>query len=428
VRAIGIDVHRDFCEIAICEEGEVRSAGRVATEPGALELLARSLAPTDRVALEATGNALAIARILDPHVEQVVVADPRPLRAMSSAKAKTDRLDARGLAELLAGGLLNPVWIGDEPIRALRRRMSRRGQLVRQRTRTKNEVHAVLHRNLKGRPPFSDVFGKGGRRWLAALDLPLDERQTVDGCVRQIDFLDAELEVIDRAIAEHALGSPEVRRLMTIPGVDVTTAAALVAAIGDIRRFPSPRQLVSYLGLDPTVRQSGSEPAKHGRISKQGNAAVRAMLVEAAWQAARTSGPLRAFAERIRARRGGQVAAVATARKLVVLVWHLLASGQDYAFARPSLTRQKLRRLELRTGAPPLTGQRPTKRIIPTKQQRTAERELTQQAEAAYRRLVADWQISRPRKGAGATQGRASSRPSMRQAARQTSKPQRSAL
>ena len=400
----------------------------MATEPGALELLARSLAPTDRVALEATANALAIARILEPHVAQVVVADPRPLRAMSSAKAKTDRLDARGLAELLAGGLLNSVWLGDEPIRALRRRMSRRGQLVRQRTRAKNEVHAVLHRNLKSRPPVTDIFGKVGRRWLSALELPLDERQTVDGCVRQIDFLDGELEVIDRAIAEHALGSPEVRRLMTIPGVDVTTAAALVAAIGDVHRFPSPRQLVSYLGLDPTVRQSGSEPAKHGRISKQGNAAVRAMLVEAAWQAARTPGPLRAFAERIRARRGKQVAAVATARKLVVLVWHLLAGGHDYAFARPSLTRQKLRRLELRTGAPPLTGKRPAKRIILTKQQRAAERELAEQAETAYRRLVADWRLSRPKEGAGATPGRASSRPSTRQATRQTSKPQRSAL
>lgn len=276
------------------------------------------------MALEATGNALAIARILEPHVAEVVVADARPLRAMRTKKAKTDRIDARGLAELLEAGMLNAVWIGDEPIRALRRRLSRRAQLVRQRTRSKNEVHGVLHRNLKGRPPVTDIFGKAGRRWLAELDLPIDERQTVDGCVRQVDFLDGEVQIIDRAIAEHALRRADIRRLMTIPGVDVTTAAALVAAIGEIRRFRTPRQLVSYLGLDPTVRQSGPDPARHGRISKQGNPAVRAMLVEAAWQAARAPGPLRAFAERVGARRGKQIAAIAVARKLTVLVWHLL--------------------------------------------------------------------------------------------------------
>jgi hypothetical protein len=106
-----------------------------------------------------------------------------------------------------------------------------------------------------------------------------------------------------------------------------------------------------YLGLDPRVRQSGSEPARHGRISKQGPGETRHVLVEAAWHAARTTGPLRAFHERIAARRGRNIATVAVARKLAVIAWHMLSRGEDYAFARASLTREKIRKLELATGA-----------------------------------------------------------------------------
>src|SRR5207247_8575297 len=163
---------------------------------------------------------------------------------------------------------------------------------------------------------------------------------------------------IDRALAGLVLASPELRRLLTLPGVKCVTACALLAAIGDVRRFPSARQLVGYLGLDPKVRQSGSEPARHGRISKQGPGETRHMLVEAAWHAARTAGPLRAFHERVAARRGGNIATVAVARKLAVSAWHMLSRVEDYAFTRPSLVREKLRRLELMTGAERRKGKR----------------------------------------------------------------------
>jgi transposase len=423
VRFIGLDVHLEFCEIAICEQGKVRSAGRVASSPEGLEVLANSLGPEDHVALEATGNALAIARLLEPHVARVVVAARKELRAITEAKVKTDRHDARTLARLLAAGLLRGCWLPDERTRSLRRRLARRAQLVRQRTRCKNEVHAVLMRNLKGRPPMSDAFGRRGRAWLAALELPGDERQTVAGCLRQIDFLDGEIAALERAIAEHGLASAEIRRLMTVPGVSLMTAATFIATVGDIRRFPTPRKLVSYLGLDPKVRQSGSEPARHGRISKQGASQARQMLTEAAFVAVSTAGPMRAFYERVRARRGSQIAIVAVARKLAVLFWHLLTREEDYAFQRPSLTRKKLRQLELRAGAQRHPGSRDltTKNAYTQRAHRERERELSERAELAYRRLVADWKASGPAKlGAGATPGRASRGPSKGQAARQT--------
>jgi transposase len=419
VRGLGLDVHRDFCEVAVAEDGRVRSAGRIATRVPMLELFAQSLALDDVVAMEATTGTDRIVSVLQRHGIRVVVANTRKLKAITDAKAKTDRLDARALAKLLMTGLLDPVWTPDERTRALRRLTNRRERIVRARTRAKNEAHGVLSRNLCERPPVTDAFGKAGRRWLAELELPVDERLTLDGCLRQVDFLDGEVVAIDREIAKQALAWPQVLRLMTVPGVNVQTAATFMAAVGDIRRFPSARQLVSYLGLDPRVRQSGNSPARHGRISKAGASEARHMLGEVAWKVTLTPGPLRAFFERVRARRGPQIAATATARKLTVLFWTMLTREQDYAFGRPAMTRNKIRKLELLAGAPPQKGRHgiaggKSKAVF------DAERELSRQAEAAYRRLVTDWQAARPpRAGAGATPGRASQTPSKGKAARQ---------
>jgi len=409
MRSIALDVHRDFCEVAIKDQSGLRLAGRIKTSLAELERFAHSLAPDDQVALEASGPARAIARVLEPHVGRVVIANTRKLSAIAESKVKTDKVDAQTLCELLAAGFLPAVFSPDEFTRALRRRLQRRSKLVRSRTRAKNECHAVLARNLKGRPPMTDVFGKAGREWLAALALPADERETVEGCLREVDFLDSEVGLIERELAAQGLSSQQIRRLMTVPGVSLVSAAAFVAAIGEIQRFSSPKKLVSYVGLDPRVRQSGAAPARHGRISKQGPAEARHMLCEAAWVLIRTPGPLRAFHERVRARRGAQIALVATARKLSVLFWHLLTKEEDYAFQRPTLTRRKLRGLELKAK----DGRRswPSGHALSTKQDRAREAEFALQVETAYRRLVADWQPSGPRSGAGATRGRASSRP-----------------
>jgi transposase len=417
-RSIGLDVHRDFCQVAIADGGRARSAGRIATSPEMLELFAQSLAPTDRVVMEATGNALAIARILQPCIAEVVLAHAKQVRAISHARIKTDKIDAKVLADLLAADLIPAVWIGDERVRMLRRLVSRRRGLVKRRTQIKNEISAALYRNLKGRNPASDPFGKKGREWIAAQQLPIDERLTVDGGLRQLDFFGDELAEIDRLIAQQVLDDADVRRLLTIPGIDVVTAATLVAAIGDVRRFPTSRQLVGYLGLHPTIRQSGNGPARHGRLSKEGSAAARHVLVEAAWSAAKAPGPLRAFAQRTAARRGRHVATVAVARKLAVLAWHLLTRGEDYAFARPGLVRRKTRALELKAGAPRAKpGPNPDPVWNTTSD--AAEKRLAEHAEAAYRRLVCDWQASGPKAGAGATPERASQRPSKGKAARQ---------
>src|SRR3954464_8900510 len=207
-RFIGLDVHRDFCEVAISEGGPARSAGRAATRRDPLEPFARSLAPTDRVVLEATGNALSIARILAPHVAEVVLAHPKRLRAISHAKIKTDRFDARVLAELLAAGLIPVVWVPDERTRALRRLIARRRGVVKRRTQVKNEAQAVLHRNLVERPKIADLFGAKGGAWLAAARAPDDDQLTLAGALRRLAFLDAELARLDREIPRRVVNDP----------------------------------------------------------------------------------------------------------------------------------------------------------------------------------------------------------------------------
>jgi transposase len=162
-RAIGLDLHRDFCEVAVCEEGLTYGAGRVQTSQEGIDGLAASLQPTDRVVMEVSGGAWEVARRLEGRCQRVVVVSPDDT-GIAHARTKTDKIDARTLASLLWKGELEAVWAPDERVRVLRRRLSRREQLVRARSRAKNEVHATLMRTLQGRPPCSDVFGVKRRR------------------------------------------------------------------------------------------------------------------------------------------------------------------------------------------------------------------------------------------------------------------------
>ena len=400
VRYIGMDVHREFAQLAVLEDGRLRDEGKIGVTPEALRAWAEGLHSDDQVALEATGNSDAIANLLTPLVGRVVVSNPSKTRAIVEAKVKTDKVDARILAQLLAADFLPPVWLPDERTRSLRRQVMRRAHLVRQRTRIKNQVHAILARNLAPTPPVSDLFGKTGRHWLSRQELPVDERATVSALLRQLDFHAGELAVVDKELAREALADPMVARLMTIPGVDAIAGISIVAAVGDFTRFDDPNKLVAYVGLNPRVRQSGNSAPVHGRISKAGRAHVRGVLVEAAWSASRAPGPLRAFYQRVKARRGFQKAVVATARKMTVLAWHLVTKDQDYAFARPSLVTHKRRKLELAAGAPSRRGNYGLPGAAYNDTQRRNEEKLAvEQAEHAYEVLVAHWQPKRANTG-----------------------------
>ena len=198
---------------------------------------------------------------------------------------------------------------------------------------------------------------------------------------------------------------------MTLPGVSFVTAAALMAAIGDISRFPTARQLVGISRTRPACAPVRLRAARHGRISKQGPGEARHVLVEAAWHAARTHRAAARLRQRIAARRGANIATVAVARKLVVIAWHMLSRGEDYAFARPSLVREKIRKLELATGAERRTRQAQPGAGLRTPQQHRLEKQLAAKPRPPIG--ASSKTGSRAIKtGAGATPGRASHRPS----------------
>jgi transposase len=402
MRAIGLDIHRNFAEVV---DGSVRHLGRVDLVRDRLIAFAKRLGPEAEVVIEATGNTLAVVKLMAPHVKRVVIANPLQVRIIADAKVKTDRIDAVVLAKLHAAGFLPEVWQPDERTEQLRRAVARRAATVQARTRLKNRIHAVLGANLL--PAYKgDVFSGRGRAWLAKQPLDSGERQAVEAWLAELDRLEAELARSEEALAKAGLADERARRLMTIPGVNLTVAVGLIAAIGEVSRFAGPEKLVSYFGLNPRVRQSGDGPAHHGPISKVGRAHARGLLVEAAWAAAVTPGPLRAFFLRIMHRRGKPIAAVATARKMAVIIWHLLSNGEDYAFGRPALLQAKIRQMEIKAGLPSKRGGNAAGRArdYNIKALREQERALVAQAEIAYGRFVAAWskRPTMPRRRAGA--------------------------
>ncbi|GAV36029.1 transposase IS116IS110IS902 family protein [Roseomonas sp. TAS13] len=391
MRIVGMDIHRVFAEAVMLDGERVIRLGRIGMTRDHLGKFARTLTHDDHVVIEATGNATAVAEVMAPHVGRVVIANPKQVRMIAHAKIKTDAIDATVLARLYASGFLPEVWVPDAHTAALRREVTRREQIVRQRTRLKTTTHSILHAHLLPQCPHIDLFGNRGRAWLMAQPLPSDEREAVERHLREYDRLGEDLRVVERELARAALDQPEARRLMTVPGIDMVVALGLLAAIGKIERFKGPDQLVAYIGLNPSVRQSGEGPAYHGRITKHGRSQARTMLVEAAWVASRSPGPLRAFVERVARRRGKPIAAVAVARKLAVIVWHMLSKGEDYGGVRPALHARKLRDLELRAGQPSQRGRRGNAHAYNLERVRVEERRRVEQAETAYRRLTEGW-------------------------------------
>lgn len=398
MRVIGLDVHRSFAQVAILDDGVIKDHGRFSMERDAVLTFANKvLTKDDDVVLESTGNTAVIVRLLQPYVHRVVIANPLQVRAIAWAKVKTDKIDAATLARLHAARFLPEVWMPTAEVERDRRIIAERTQLVSQMTRLKNRIHSVLHANLIPRET-GRIFGPHGRERLMVLPIPAEQVRVVLRHYDELQRLAGELGVVDRELAQRALADPNVRRLMTIGGVNAVVASSVLAAIGDISRFPCPGKLVSYLGLNPSVHQSGDHPAFHGHITHQGSGHARGMLVEAAWSLQASPGPLSAFFHRISLKRGKPVAAVATARKLAVLIWHLLTKEQDYAWTRPALLQFKLRALELTAGDKSRRGGKKPgpARDYSLKTVRDQERAWLVEAEQQYRQFVERWKEHPP--------------------------------
>jgi transposase len=340
MHSVGIDLHRKRSHIAVIdEEGEQLLSRRIVNDPQTFLALLEGVGEC-RVALEATYGWEWLADVLQDAGYDLHLAHPMRTKAIASARVKTDAVDARTLAQLLRADLLPEAYIAPRELRDLRDLLRHRVALTRMRSALKNRVSAVLAKNGIQRP-YSDLFGPGGLRFLAELELRDGPRRRLDSTLALIADFSREIDATSREIDARAHDDPYVPVLCQIRGVGRYIAMLVIAEVGDITRFATARRLCSWAGLTPTVRSSDGK-ARLGHISGQGSPPLRWALVEAAQHAAGGSGPLRQSYEQIAKRRGKQIAKVAIARRILTLCFYGLRDGEIRCLA-PRATARAIR-------------------------------------------------------------------------------------
>lgn len=325
---VGLDLHKSFSQVAVLEEtGEVWQR-RLSHDEKELEEFFRDLPPA-RVAIEATGTWWWLVDVLESLGHQPILSHPKETKAISSARLKNDRVDAERLAILSRGDLLPVVWIPPSDLREARELFRHRVGLVRQQTKIRNQLTALLaRRNL--RPTESQSwYTRRGIREMRGLVLPLEATRVRDDSLALLEMLEDRIGAVEGELLDRWGKDRRVRLLETIPGIGWLTAIGLVVELGDIVRFPSAKHLASYIGLTPRVRASGNR-MRTGHISKEGNRLLRWMLVTAATQATRKPGPLKAWYGRVSRRKGKKIARVGLARKMTEIIYHVWKEGIDY--------------------------------------------------------------------------------------------------
>lgn len=323
---VGIDLHRRRSVIVRQDgDGEVVEQVRIDNDPVALGCAIENAGAEPEVVIEATYGWYWAVDVLEAAGAAVHLAHPLGVKGFAYRRVKTDWRDAADLADLLRMGRLPEAWVAPPAVRELRELVRYRGKLVALRSGLKAQVHAVLAKE-GVRVPVSDLFGRGGMALLAEAPLGRAYRLRVDSLLGLIDAMDGEVEQLRRLIADELAGHTGYHAIQAIPGVGPTFAAVFTAEIGDVHRFARPPKLCSWAGLTPKHHESDAT-IHRGHITKQGSRLVRWAAVEAVQQLP-VDFWLRAEREAIAARRGRNIAKVATARKLLTLVYYGLRDGQ----------------------------------------------------------------------------------------------------
>jgi transposase len=346
-RYIGLDLHKMYvhgCEwTPTAPEKDKAKHFRFPNTQAGWTWLINQVDTTCRVALEVTGSAFEAYDRLSPHVDQVLLANPRELKRLG-ARRHTDRVDAARLARVLALDSVPTVWVPPLPMREVRRLVHYRDQLGRTRRRCINQAKRTFQRHGILLPAHASVHAAARHQDLTAI--PAGDRAILASALRQINALEAEIQSIESEIAARVHAVPQVRQLLTITNVGLVGAAIIWASLGDPRRFTHAKQVGRYAGLDPSIVQSGEE-LRRGRISKNGNTLLRTVLVEVALGLARHDhGPLGSFFRRKRMLIGYNKAAIALARKLLIVAWRMLLTGEEYRAIKPHAVARKHRTLQ----------------------------------------------------------------------------------
>lgn len=327
---VGFDLHtRYITACALSAEGEIIAEIRqLSTALEAIVAWLEALPGPITVGLEATLYWEWLTTRLTARDIAVKVAHAFHVKLIWQARAKTDPIDARKLAELLRVNLFPAIWIPDAETRERRQLLRGRAFLVRERTRLKNRIHGHLSsENLVA--PGSDLYGKGGRAWLASAPLSPVLRTQTEHLLTLHDALTVEITALDGDVKKAAKGNPVVKQLSSLPGVGMFGALFLQAEIGDIKRFPSSHRLAAYAGLVPTTRSSGGKTA-HGGLSPASNRWLKWILIEIVVTMKLAPGPVGAYYRHLLRAKGKPKAQAAAARKLCCYLFWMLKKGWTY--------------------------------------------------------------------------------------------------
>jgi transposase len=336
-RYVGLDVHKHYVMV-----GAVNRSQEMVLPPRKVSLAEfegwakKNLRPRDEVVLEATTNAWYLNDLLEPLVERVVVCHPPQVKLIAAALVKTDKKDTMTLAKLLAVGMIPAVWVPPLHVRELRALISHRQRLIGQQTRLKNRLQSCLHRHHLV-PPGGKLFGAANRAWWLGLHLNASEKLRLRQDLILLDQLEPLISEVETEINRLSLAEPWVQLspyLLQLPGIGLMTAMTILSAIGEIERFPTAKKLVGYAGLGAKVHSSGLTH-RTGGITKQGRKELRRVLIEAAWTAVRYDQHWKEQFEHLAYRIGREKAIVAIARKLLVIIWHVLTAKAADRRAEP---------------------------------------------------------------------------------------------
>ncbi|MEW5768705.1 MAG: IS110 family transposase [bacterium] len=327
---IGMDIHKKYSSVAVMDErGSLVDACRM-NHLYREELIKyfKQFPSGTQVAMEATCGWSWLSELLQDLDLEVKLAHPSKVRVIAESQVKTDKVDARVLAQLLRTNFLPEAYLAPREQREARDLLRYRMSLVHLRTGVKNRIHALLIR-LGIHHSYSDLFGKQGLGFLSSLQLSSVHRKTLDGYLSVLDTTASLIKEAEVDIRQVIKESEEGQHLLTVPGIGFILAYLILVEIGDINRFPSSKKLCSYAGLVPSVHQSSSRNY-HGHIVKGANRYLCWGMIEAAQKAKVIDPYLRDKAQKIEKKKGGGVATVAIARQLMAIIYHLLKEKRDY--------------------------------------------------------------------------------------------------
>ena len=328
---VGLDAHKKFCyATSMDKSGNIIGRDRFPTTDVCLDKFMETIGSSAKVVVEASTSGLRVYDYLDANDADVVMAHPLKLKAIASAKVKTDKIDSEVLANLLRADFIPEAYVPLREIRDLRGLVRHRTAVVKMQTSAKNRIHSIL--TLEGIDySFSDLFGKGGRKMLETVELRKYNRVAVNNYLDILDNMGLKIKEVSGLIDEevdNAENSDAKLLASEIKGFGKYTALLCTAEIGDVNRFPHYKKLSSYAGLVPSTSSSGGK-TQHGKITKQGAKLLRWALVQAAWRVIKYDDNLRDFYNRMKKKKGSSKAITATARKLLKKIYYKLTNIQN---------------------------------------------------------------------------------------------------